>query len=72
MHTESQKQHQWLDRFIGKWISKTEYSMGSDQPPSTIKGTEVVRSLGRLWIIAEGVGEVPGASAGKTMWSLLD
>ena len=70
MHTEPQKQHQWLDQFIGEWISETEYSMGSDQPPSKIKGTEVVRSLGGLWIIAEGVGEMPDASSGKTMMTL--
>ena len=69
MHTEPQKQHQWLDQFIGEWISEIEYSMDSDQPPSKTHGTEVVRSLGGLWIIAEGVGEMPDAS-GKTMMTL--
>jgi Protein of unknown function (DUF1579) len=70
MHAEPQKQHQWLDKFIGEWISETEYRMGSDQPLSTIKGTEVVRSLGGVWIIAEGSGEMPDASSGKTMMTL--
>ncbi|MGV0029121.1 DUF1579 domain-containing protein [Phormidesmis priestleyi] len=70
MHTEPQKQHQWLDQLIGEWISEVEYSMDSDQPPSKTKGTEVVRSLGGLWIIAEGVGEMPDASSGKTMMTL--
>jgi hypothetical protein len=68
--TESQKEHKWLDKFIGEWISETEYSMEPNQLPSKIKGTEVVRSLGGLWIIAEGVGEMPDASAGKTMMTL--
>jgi Protein of unknown function (DUF1579) len=70
MHTEPQKQHQWLDQFIGEWTSETEWSMGSDQPPSKSKGTEVVRSLGGIWIIAEGVSEMPDASSGKTMMTL--
>lgn len=70
MHTEPQKQHQWLDKFIGEWTSETEYSMSSEQPPSTSKGTEVVRSLGGVWIIAEGVGEMPDGSLGKTMMTL--
>jgi Protein of unknown function (DUF1579) len=70
MHAEPQKQHQWLDRLIGEWTSETEYTMGSDQPPSKIKGTEVVRSLGGVWIIAEGAGEMPDASSGKTMMTL--
>ena len=43
MHTEPQKQHQWLDQLIGEWMSEVAYRMGSDQPPSKSKGTEVVR-----------------------------
>ncbi len=70
MHAEPQKQHQWLDQFVGDWISEMEYRTGSDQPPSKSKGTEVVRSLGGLWMIAEGVGEMPDATAGKTMMTL--
>ncbi len=51
-------------------MSEIEYSTGSDQPPSKSKGSEVVRSLGGLWIIAEGMGEMPDAIAGKTMMML--
>jgi Protein of unknown function (DUF1579) len=79
MHVEPQKQHQWLDQFVGEWVSETECSMGSDQPPSKMKGTEVVRclghsescSLGGLWIIAEGMGEGSDASSGKTMTTMM-
>lgn len=70
MHVEPQKQHQWLDQLIGEWMSEAECSMGSDQPPSKTQGTEVVRSLGGLWIIAEGVSEMPDGGAGKTMMTL--
>ena len=70
MHVEPQKQHQWLDQFIGEWINETECRMGSDQPPSKSKGTDVVRSLGGLWIIAEGEGEMPDAGSGQTIMTL--
>jgi Protein of unknown function (DUF1579) len=70
MQVEPQTQHQWLDRFIGKWISETECSMGPDQPPSKTKGAEVVRSLGGVWIVAEGEGEMPDGGTGKTIITL--
>jgi Protein of unknown function (DUF1579) len=70
MNAEPQKEHQWLDRFIGEWTSETEITMGPDQPPSKTKGTEVVRSIGGLWMVAEGEGEMPGGSTGKTMMTL--
>jgi hypothetical protein len=27
MNVAPQKQHQWLDKFIGEWTSEAEYSM---------------------------------------------
>lgn len=69
MQAEPQKQHQWLDRFIGEWTWESECNMGADQPPTKTIGTEVVRSLGGLWIIAEGVGGADGCS-GKTIMTL--
>jgi hypothetical protein len=68
MNAKPQKQHQWLDRFIGEWTWESEYRMGTEPPTKTI-GTEVVRSLGGVWIIAEGVGGEEG-SAGKTIITL--
>ncbi len=69
MNAEPLKQHQWLDRFIGEWTWESECSMGTDQPPTKTLGTEVVRSLGGLWIIAEGVCGADGSS-GKTIMTL--
>jgi Protein of unknown function (DUF1579) len=68
MNAEPQKQHKWLDRFIGEWTSEVDYSMGTEPPTKTI-GTEVVRSLGGVWIIAEGEGGEDGC-AGKTIITL--
>jgi len=70
MHTEPQTEHQWLNRFIGEWISESECSMGPDQLSSKTKGTEVVRSLGGLWIVSEGEGEMPDGGTGKTVMTL--
>lgn len=70
MHVEPQKEHQWLNRFIGEWSSETEYIMGSDQTPSTSKGSEVVRSLGRIWIVIEGEGDMPDSGTGRTLMTL--
>jgi Protein of unknown function (DUF1579) len=78
MEVTPQKEHQWLDRLIGEWTYESECSMGPDQPPSKSKGTEVVRwllpsdscSLGGLWIIAEGEGEMPDGSLGQTIMTL--
>jgi Protein of unknown function (DUF1579) len=70
MHTKPQAEHQWLDKFIGHWISETECSMGPEQPPSKTTGTEVVCSLGGLWIVAEGEGEMPDQETGRTIMTL--
>ena len=70
MHVEPQKEHQWLNRFIGEWSSETKYIMGSDQTPSTSKGSEVVRSLGGIWIVMEGESEMPDGGTGRTLMTL--
>jgi hypothetical protein len=70
MHTQPQKEHHWLDQLIGEWVYESECGMGPDQPPSKTKGTEIVRSLGGLWTIAEGEGEMPDGDTGKTIMTL--
>jgi hypothetical protein len=68
MKAEPQKQHDWLQQLVGRWDSETTCSMGPGQPPLVTRGTETVRSLGRLWTIGEGEGECPD---GSTMTSLI-
>jgi Protein of unknown function (DUF1579) len=69
MHVDPQKQHRWLDKFLGEWTWESEYSMGADQPLTKTEGIEVVRSLGGLWMIADGEGG-PDGSSGKTIMTL--
>ena len=70
LHTEPQKEHRWLNKLLGEWTSEGEAPMEPDKPPSTFRGTEKVRSLGGLWIVAEGEGEMPGGGPATTMMTL--
>jgi hypothetical protein len=78
MDATPQVQHQWLDKFIGKWTSASEYQSEPNGEPSKSTGTEIVRfskgeatpTIGGLWIVAEGVGDMPDGCAGQTMMTL--
>jgi hypothetical protein len=65
-----QKEHRWLERLLGDWTSEAEATMEPGKPPETFRGTEHVRSLGGLWILAEGRGEMPGAGEAQTLMTL--
>lgn len=45
-------------------------SMAPDEPPVVMKGKESVRSLGGLWTIGDGEGDVPGGGVGRTVMTL--
>jgi hypothetical protein len=70
MHTEPQKEHQWLQKLVGEWTYETEALMEPDQLPEKATGTETVRSLGGLWFLAEGQGEMPGGGTATTMMTI--
>lgn len=70
MKAEPQKEHNWLHKCIGDWEFEVEAIMAPDQPPQKSKGTEQVRSLGGLWILAEGQGEMPGCGPANTLMTL--
>lgn len=63
MHVEPQKEHQWLQRLVGEWTYEGEAQAGPDKPAEKFKGTETVRSIGGIWIVAEGRGEMGGDTA---------
>jgi len=70
MKTELQNEHYWLQKLVGDWTYETEVMMEPDQPPEKATGTESVRSLKGLWILAEGQGEMPGCGTATTMVTL--
>ncbi|MBD2121883.1 DUF1579 domain-containing protein [Trichocoleus sp. FACHB-262] len=67
MSTQPEKEHQWLQKLVGEWTYETEAMMGPDQPWVKSTGTETVRSVGGLWILAEGQGEMPCGPATTLM-----
>jgi len=70
MQATPQKEHQWLQRLVGGWTSEAEITMEPGKPNETCKGTESVRSLGGLWILAEGQGEMPGGGPATMLMTL--
>ncbi|KRE11323.1 hypothetical protein ASE63_20425 [Bosea sp. Root381] len=70
MKAEPQKEHAWLQQLVGEWESEMTCSMGPDQPSSTTKGKESVRSLGGLWTVGDGGGEAPDGSHCTTLMTL--
>jgi len=71
MKAEPQKEHEWLHQLVGEWTYEAEARMGPDEPTHESTGTETVRSLGGLWVIAEGQGTMPDDGAiGHTVMTL--
>lgn len=70
MHAELQKEHQWLQKLVGEWTYEVECVAGPDQPASKHSGSESVRSLGGIWTVAEGRGEMPGGGSATTIMTL--
>lgn len=70
MHAQPQQEHEWLQQLVGQWTSETEANMGPDKPTEVFKSTEIVRSIGGLWTVCEGLGEMPGGGMATTIMTL--
>ena len=70
MTPQPQQEHQWLQKLLGDWTVEGEAPMEPGRPPMTFTGTEHVRSLGGLWVLAEGQGAMPGGGATTTLMTL--
>jgi hypothetical protein len=64
MPAEPQEEHRWLEKLVGEWTFESECDMGPGKPREKFKGNQTVRSIGGLWIIGEGQGEMPGGGMG--------
>ena len=64
--TEPTTEHLWLQKLVGHWKFEGEAIMGLDNPPAKLTGTESVRSLGDIWIQAEGKGQCPVSGGDET------
>lgn len=61
-----EEQHKWLQQLIGEW--SYEGSMQTEEGESSCgSGTETVRPLGELWVVAEGQGTMPGGAPANSL-----
>ena len=67
---ESQPQHRWLRKLLGEWTYEFQEPAGPKEPAVKATGTESVRAIGDLWVLAEGRGEMPGAGLHTTIQTL--
>ncbi len=58
-------QHEWLQQMVGEWESEFESQMNPDAPSEKSMGRESVRSIGGLWVMGEGHGEMPDGEAAE-------
>jgi hypothetical protein len=70
MKTEPQREHQLLGKLVGEWTYEGEATMEPGKPPEKFKGTENVRSVGGLWILCEGRGEMCEGEVASTFLTL--
>lgn len=68
MKVDPLREHQLLHRLIGEW---TYDSAGHpDKPETKAGGREIVRSVGGVWVIAEGEGQMPGGAPASSVMTL--
>jgi hypothetical protein len=65
-----QKEHSWLQQLLGDWAYESEGVCAEGEPPFKTSGTERVRQIGGLWIVAEGEGTMPDGGTARTMLTL--
>lgn len=69
MQAEPQKEHEWLLQLVGDWTFEVEGEEPGKEPMKA-SGTETVRSLGDLWVVGEGEGDMPDGTPGTTQLTL--
>jgi len=67
---QPQPEHQWLQKLVGEWTWEHESPVEPGKSAEKHRGTESVRSLDGIWIIAEGRGEMPGLGLVHNMMTL--
>ncbi len=70
MHSEPQQEHRWLQKLIGEWTTEHTAPTAPDASAENMQGRESVRSLGDLWVLCEGEGEMPGGGIARSLMTL--
>jgi hypothetical protein len=67
---EPQKEHEWLQVFVGEWTLEHDDKAAEAGQSSGAPWIETVRSLHGIWILFEGQGEMPGGGPATTIMTL--
>lgn len=70
MMTPAGPQHEWLKQFVGEWTCESECVMAPGEPTMRTTARESGRMLGDLWLILEGVGDMPGGGSMRYMFTI--
>lgn len=70
MTQKPEKEHDWLQQLVGNWTYEHEMAPEPGKPPEKFTGTETVRSLGGLWVVADGQGNMPGGGTANMILTL--
>jgi len=70
MKVGPQREHAWLQRLVGDWVYEGEAPAAPGEPVMRISGTETVRGIGEVWIVAEGRGAMPDGALATTLLTL--
>jgi hypothetical protein len=63
-------EHAWLRQLVGEWRSEMIEMNGTAPSEGTHTGTESVRMLGDVWLLAEGRGMMPGGGSAQMLMTL--
>ena len=55
-----QKEHEFLNQFVGTWDSTMKMRMTADQPWMETKGSDTYSMLGGFWLVYESKGDMMG------------
>jgi len=58
--SQPEKEHEWLQQLVGEWETHGKAEAGPGQPAFECDGTESTRSIGGLWIVADGEAHAMG------------
>ena len=68
--TETLGEHRWLQRLVGEWTTESEAESESGGAPAKYTGTESVRSVGGVWVVCDGRGDMGDGQLTVTVMSL--
>jgi len=70
MKVDPTKQHHWLKKLLGKWTTESQFCSQPGEAPQTLKGSEIVRAVGDIWVVCDGKGEMPGGGVADMQMTL--